>query len=83
VSVLGGDAFHIDDRCAQILDNYGAIPRDERRAVAKECERFALGHIEHGRSFAVETTLRTSAPSSPPTSTARSRRSPASASGTA
>ena len=32
-----------------------------RRAVAKECERFVLDHIEQGRSFAVETTLRTSA----------------------
>ena len=32
-----------------------------RRAVANECERFVLDHIEHGKSFAVETTLRTTA----------------------
>jgi predicted ABC-type ATPase len=32
-----------------------------RRAVAKECERFVLDHIERKRSFAVETTLRTTA----------------------
>jgi predicted ABC-type ATPase len=29
--------------------------------VAKECERFVIEHIETGRSFAVETTLRTAA----------------------
>jgi hypothetical protein len=38
-----------------------AIPGDVRRAVAKECERFVLDHIERGESFAVETTLRTAA----------------------
>jgi predicted ABC-type ATPase len=32
-----------------------------RRAVAKECERFVLDHIERGQSFALETTLRTTA----------------------
>jgi predicted ABC-type ATPase len=30
-------------------------------AVAKECERFVLDHIERRESFAVETTLRTTA----------------------
>ncbi len=59
VSAFGVDAFNIDDRCAQILGSYRAIPRDVRRAVANECERFVLEHIERGRSFAVETTLRT------------------------
>jgi predicted ABC-type ATPase len=29
--------------------------------VAKECERFVLDHIERAKSFAVETTLRTTA----------------------
>jgi hypothetical protein len=29
--------------------------------VAKECERFVVDHIERGRSFAVKTTLRTTA----------------------
>ena len=61
VTAFGVDSFNIDDRCAQILGSYRAIPRDVRRAVAKECERFVLDHIEHGKSFAVETTLRTTA----------------------
>jgi predicted ABC-type ATPase len=61
VTALGVDAFNIDDRCAQILGSYRAIPRDVRRAVAKECERFVLAHIERRMSFAVETTLRTAA----------------------
>jgi len=39
----------------------GQIPRAVRRAVAKECERFVLDHIERGQPFAVETTLRTTA----------------------
>lgn len=61
VTAFGVDSFNIDDRCAQILGSYRAIPRDVRRAVAKECERFVLDHIERGKSFAVETTLRTPA----------------------
>ena len=61
VTAFGIDSFNIDDRCAQILGSYRAIPRDVRRAVAKECERFVVGHIERGYSFAVETTLRTTA----------------------
>lgn len=59
VTAFGVDAFNIDDRCAQILGSYRAIPRDVRRAVANECERFVLDHIERRESFAVETTLRT------------------------
>jgi hypothetical protein len=59
VTAFGIDAFNIDDRCAQILGSYRAIPRDVRLAVAKECERFVLDHIERAQSFAVETTLRT------------------------
>jgi predicted ABC-type ATPase len=61
VTAFGIDSFNIDDRCARILGSYRATPRDARRAVAKECERFVLDHIEHGKSFAVETTLRTPA----------------------
>ena len=59
VTAFGVDGFNIDDRCAQILGSYRAIPRHVRRAVAKECERFVQSHIEEGHSFAVETTLRT------------------------
>src|SRR5262245_50285408 len=61
VSAFGFDWFNIDDRCAQILGSYRAIPRDVRRAVAAECERFVLDHVREGASFAVETTLRTAA----------------------
>jgi predicted ABC-type ATPase len=61
VTAFGVDAFNIDDRCAQVLGSYRAIPREVRRAVAKECERFVLDHIARKRSFAVETTLRTTA----------------------
>jgi predicted ABC-type ATPase len=61
VMALGIDAFNIDDRCAQLLGSYRAIPRDVRRAVAKECERFVLDHIDRKLSFGVETTLRTTA----------------------
>jgi predicted ABC-type ATPase len=61
VTALGVDGINIDDRCAQILGSYRAIPRDVRRAVAKECERFVLDHIKRRVSFAVETTLRTKA----------------------
>jgi predicted ABC-type ATPase len=59
VTAFGIDGFNIDDRCAQILGSYRAIPREVRRAVAKECERFVLDHIASGTSFSVETTLRT------------------------
>lgn len=61
VTAFRVDAFNIDDRCAQIQGSYRAISRDVRRAVARECERFVREHIEHRRSFAVETTLRTTA----------------------
>lgn len=59
VSAFGVDSFNIDDRCAQILGSYRAIPREVRAAVARECERFVLEHIHRRKSFAVETTLRT------------------------
>ena len=52
VTAFGVDAFNIDDRCAQILGSYRAIPRDVRRSVAKECERFVLDHISQRQSFA-------------------------------
>jgi predicted ABC-type ATPase len=61
VTEFGVDSFNIDDRCAQIQGSYRAISRDVRRSVAKECERFVRKHIEQGTSFAVETTLRTTA----------------------
>lgn len=62
VTAFGVDSFNIDDRCAQILGSYRGISRDVRAAVARECERFVRDHIDAFRSFAVETTLRTTAP---------------------
>jgi predicted ABC-type ATPase len=59
IAALGVDAFSIDDRCAQILGSYRAIPPALRKAVSRECERFVGEHIDRGRSFAVETTMRT------------------------
>ncbi len=61
VTAFHVDAFNIDDRCAQIQGSYRAISREVRRAVAKECELFVREHMEHRQSFAVETTLRTTA----------------------
>jgi len=61
VTAFGVDSFNIDDRCAQIQGSYRAISREVRRAVASECERFVRDHIDRRQSFAVETTLRTSA----------------------
>lgn len=61
-SSFGVDSFNIDDRCAQILGSYRAISPSIRSAVAAECERFILAHIESGTSFAVETTLRSAIP---------------------
>lgn len=61
VTAYGVDSFNVDDRCAQILGTYRAIPSQVRRAVAKECERFVFDHIAARESFAVETTLRTTA----------------------
>jgi hypothetical protein len=44
------EAFPLLAGLAQILGSYRAIPRDVRRAVAKECERFVFDHIERAQS---------------------------------
>lgn len=59
IGALGVDAFSIDDRCAQIVGSYRAIPPAVRKAVSQECESFVQEHIGQGSSFAVETTMRT------------------------
>src|SRR3954463_8462218 len=59
IGAMGVDAFAIDDRCAQIIGSYRAIPSAVRKAVSLECERFVDQHIGGGLSFAVETTMRT------------------------
>ena len=61
VSAFGVDWFSIDDRCAQIAGSYRAIPVDVRNAVVEECRRFVREHLDQRKSFAVETTLRTTA----------------------
>lgn len=59
LSAMGVDGFNIDDRCAQLVGSYQAIPREVRVAIARECEGFVERHIQARLSFAVETTLRT------------------------
>lgn len=61
LAAFGVDAFNIDDRCAQLVGSYRAIPPAVRAAVARECERFIVERIAGRTSFAVETTLRTTA----------------------
>ena len=61
VTSLGADGFNVDLRAAAA--NHGSsagIPRAVRRSVQRQCELFIEEHIAGGRSFAVETTLRTS-----------------------
>jgi len=36
IGALGVDAFSIDDRCAQIVGSYRAIPSAVRKAVSQE-----------------------------------------------
>jgi hypothetical protein len=60
VAAMGVDAFSIDDRCAQIVGSYRAIPPAVRKAVSRQCETFVDEHIDGKRSFAVETTMRAS-----------------------
>ena len=59
IAAMGVDAFSIDDRCAQIVGSYRAIPPAVRKAVSRQCETFVDEHIDGKRSFAVETTMRT------------------------
>src|SRR5688500_20284528 len=59
IGAFGTDAFNVDDRCAQLVGSYRAITPIVRAAVSAECERFVAGHVAAGRSFAVETTMRT------------------------
>ena len=60
VGQSGVDAFNIDDRAAALNDgSYRNIPPEIRARAHKECEDFIANHIRDGKSFAVETTLRT------------------------
>jgi hypothetical protein len=44
IAAMGVDAFSIDDRCAQIVGSYRAIPPDVRRAVSQQCELRSRAH---------------------------------------
>jgi predicted ABC-type ATPase len=60
VSKAGVDFFNIDDRAAFLNGgSYQSIPPEIRAQANRECEQFIETHIRSGRSFAVETTLRT------------------------
>ena len=50
IAAMGVDAFSIDDRCAQIVGNYRAIP-PAVRAVSRECEQFVADHIDARRDL--------------------------------
>ena len=53
--------FNADDRAAELNDgSYERIPTAVRAAVNREFEEFIQGNIRAGRSFALETTLRSS-----------------------
>jgi predicted ABC-type ATPase len=55
----GVDSFNVDDRCRELHGSYLQIPPAIRVQAQQECERFVDGHIAALRSFATETTLRT------------------------
>lgn len=61
VSSFGVSHFNADDRAAQLNDgSYIGIPKSIRQAVNREFEAFILDCIDRRRSFAIETTLRSS-----------------------
>lgn len=57
------DSFNVDDRAARLngadTPNYRDIPKHVDAQARGECEVFVRQHIDEGRSFLVETTLRT------------------------
>jgi len=60
VAELGIAYFNVDDRCAELNGgSYQAVPPRVRQRAQKECEDFIERCTMEGRSFAVETTLRT------------------------
>jgi len=60
VDGFGLDFFNADDRAAALnAGSYQGIPPSIRTRVSKEFEDFVAAHIKAGKSFAIETTLRT------------------------
>ena len=60
VKELGFDYFDADARAAELNGSYRAIPAAVRAGVNVELEAFIEHHITEGKSFAFETTLRSS-----------------------
>ena len=59
VSAFGVDFFNADDRAAELNGgSYRGISLEVRRTVNREFEAFVQTQIDSGRSFAIETTLR-------------------------
>lgn len=58
VNRFGVDSFNADDRAAQLWGSHRRIPVSLRTQVNAELERLVSEHIQVGRSFAFETTLR-------------------------
>lgn len=53
-------SFNVDDRCAELNGgSYQKLPLDLIRQAQRECEEFVHARIREGRSYLVETTLRT------------------------
>lgn len=62
VASFGVDAFNVDDRCAALNGgSYAGIPPEIRLRAQRECESFIDTQISRGLSYAVETTLRSTA----------------------
>lgn len=62
VASFGVDAFNVDDRCAALnAGSYARIPPAIRSRAQQECETFIDTQITRGLSYAVETTLRSTA----------------------
>jgi len=60
VDALEIDGFNVDERAAAANNgSFRSIPSAIRRRTQKQCEAFVTNHIAERRSFAVETTLRT------------------------
>ena len=52
--------FNVDDRCAELNGgSYQKLPPDVIRQAQRECEQFVHSCIREGRSYMLETTLRT------------------------
>ncbi|HTA47464.1 MAG TPA: AAA family ATPase [Bryobacteraceae bacterium] len=59
VSSFGIAFFNADDRAAELNGgSYLGITSEIRKVVNREFETFVRDHIDHGESFAIETTLR-------------------------